>query len=392
MSRIMAIMANEASIDLQGTLRSQSVECTLAWLQPKLVDMGITRVADVTGLDHIGIFATSCIRPNSKHLALSQGKGCSLALAKVSAMMEACEGYHMENPPPAQRYGSYRQLSENEALIHPNELPRTQFAAKDLTDEPLAWLAAKNLYDGKTYYIPHVFSHLNMATYDPAFAYFKVSTNGIAAGNVFDEAVCHALYEVIERDSLTRWQHTTPLQKKGVQVNLATVDGHCQAILAQYAEAGVGVKVWEVTSSIRLPAYQCAIFDKESVRSLGVFTGSGAHINRDIALSRALTEAAQSRLTLISGNRDDLYPDFYQRHKGSAQQVDEETMVGVKDFADCCQPVCGDAFKHHIDYVMEELKGAGLTHVLLVDYSKPQIGVPVVQVFIPGMQFNTMRM
>src|SRR6185312_11999744 len=35
-------------------------------------------------------------------------------------------------------------------------------------------------------------------------------------------------------------------------------------------------------------------------------TGSGVHSSVGVALSRAVTEAAQSRLTAISGSRDDL--------------------------------------------------------------------------------------
>ena len=71
-------------------------EETLARLVPHLGRMGITRVANVTGLDRVGVPVVTAVRPNARSLAVSQGKGLTLAAAKVSAIMEAAELYHAE--------------------------------------------------------------------------------------------------------------------------------------------------------------------------------------------------------------------------------------------------------------------------------------------------------
>src|SRR5690242_848779 len=84
---------------LVGTHRVSSPEETLARVSPMLPHIGITRVAEVTWLDRIGIPVFQAIRPNSRNISVSQGKGVTRALAKVSGIMEAVELWHAENPP-----------------------------------------------------------------------------------------------------------------------------------------------------------------------------------------------------------------------------------------------------------------------------------------------------
>src|SRR5918998_1598968 len=75
-------------------LHSDRLHCaskTVAEMRSKLGRFGITRVAQVTALDRIGIPVWMAIRPNSRTLAVSQGKGLSDAAAQASAVMEAAE-------------------------------------------------------------------------------------------------------------------------------------------------------------------------------------------------------------------------------------------------------------------------------------------------------------
>ena len=77
--------------------RIRSAQATLAAIEPRKHLFGITRVADVTGLDRVGIPVAIAIRPSARSVAVSQGKGIDLASAKVSALMEAIEVWHAEN-------------------------------------------------------------------------------------------------------------------------------------------------------------------------------------------------------------------------------------------------------------------------------------------------------
>jgi YcaO-like protein with predicted kinase domain len=81
---------------MRGTHRLIPPAETLARLKPLLPQMGITRLANVTGLDTIGIPVVMSVRPCSRSLSVSQGKGLDLDSAKASAAMESIEGYHAE--------------------------------------------------------------------------------------------------------------------------------------------------------------------------------------------------------------------------------------------------------------------------------------------------------
>jgi ribosomal protein S12 methylthiotransferase accessory factor YcaO len=87
----------------RGTHRTVDPAVTLARVQPYLARMGITRIANVTGLDRIGVPVVMVCRPNSRSLAVAQGKGLTLDAAKASGVMEAIELYHAVNAsrPPA---------------------------------------------------------------------------------------------------------------------------------------------------------------------------------------------------------------------------------------------------------------------------------------------------
>src|SRR5215472_8222046 len=80
-----------------GTHRSVDPERTLERVRPFLPAMGITRIANITGLDRVGVHVVQAVRPNSRTLAVSQGKGADLAAAKASAVMESIEAYHSDH-------------------------------------------------------------------------------------------------------------------------------------------------------------------------------------------------------------------------------------------------------------------------------------------------------
>src|SRR5215216_7418008 len=79
-----------------GTQRAVRPNKTLRRIAPLLPKAGITRLADVTSLDWIGLPVYQAIRPNSRNISVSQGKGLTRAQAKVSALMESLESLHAE--------------------------------------------------------------------------------------------------------------------------------------------------------------------------------------------------------------------------------------------------------------------------------------------------------
>ncbi len=95
----------------------------LARIQPFFAQMGITRLANVTGLDTIGIPVVMACRPNSRSLAVTQGKGLDLEAAKVSAAMESIECHHAERILLPLKFASYRELVARHVVVAIEQLP-----------------------------------------------------------------------------------------------------------------------------------------------------------------------------------------------------------------------------------------------------------------------------
>src|SRR5215475_8652615 len=108
--------------DLGGTVRVREPEDTLAWVRPLLPALGITRVANVTGLDRIGIPVWLCVRPNSRCLSVSQGKGLTAELAQVAAVMESIEMYHAERVREPDLVATYRDARGYHDVLDPESL------------------------------------------------------------------------------------------------------------------------------------------------------------------------------------------------------------------------------------------------------------------------------
>lgn len=378
-------------LDLGGTIRSCSAEKTLLRVNPLLKSFGITRIANVTGLDCIGIPVAVCIRPNSKHISVSQGKGATLELAKASAVMESIESYHAENPPKPAFFGSFSELSKDYALINPNKFPSEFLSHDDIENYQLNWTEGKNLINEEKIYLPHILTCLDSSQPHPEYALLSVDSNGLASGNTHDEAVCHALYELIERDALYRWGKLSDEEKSKTQISLETINSEInQNFISRFIKAGIKVIVWDIASMFGIPAYRCAIVDSDVLRSLGVFYGSGAHLSKEIALSRALTEAAQSRLTLISGSRDDIFPDYYKKHH--SEETIFEVKDGTLDFKECVSPKLKNSFSENINEILNKIKSKGFNEIIVVDHTKEEYKIPVVQVFVIGFQNNGSRL
>ena len=71
---------------------------TIENVKGKLRRIGVTRIAEITHLDRLGIPIYSAIRPLAAEGAISiyAGKGATKHQAKASAMMEAFERYSAE--------------------------------------------------------------------------------------------------------------------------------------------------------------------------------------------------------------------------------------------------------------------------------------------------------
>jgi YcaO-like protein with predicted kinase domain len=369
-------------LDLGGTLRARDAASTLAWIRPLLPRFGITRVANITGLDRIGIPVWICIRPNGRSLSVSQGKGITSELAQVSAVMESIECHHSEHVRPPDLVASHRTVRRRHNVVAPRRLqPGIRWKAYD-DSRPIAWIRGTDLASGEDVLVPHVRVDLDWSRAHGDAGLFLVTSTGLASGNEREEALCHAIFEVIERDAEWRWdrlpaaaQHATELCAESVEEPML------RHLLDHFADAGLAVYMWDMTSDVCIPVYCCSVKETNPFGAIQTFGGSGCHLSKEIALSRALTEAAQSRLTFIAGSRDDLFPDVYEPAQDTSGAAASSPTL---DFRTRKSPHLCATFAEDLSTTLDLLHAAGFPRVIAVDHTKPEFGIPVVAVVVPG--------
>lgn len=289
-------------VRLPGTHRAVPPETTWERTEPWLGRYGITRVADVTRLDNIGIPVFLAVRPASETLAVSQGKGASPLLAKLSAVMESIELWHAERPDLPVFTGTPASLG----LPYPPAALNLRVTADWVHELELPWVTARSLMDSRPVPVPLDVVRLSYSgEHFWRSRLFDTSSTGLASGNTFAEACLHGLYEAIERDVLAaRPSHHDAGR---LRIDPETVrDGHLRSLMARLTEAGVEFHLSCLPNRFGVPTFAALVW---SPLFPLVCAGSGSHLDPVVALSRALTEAVQSRLTEISATRDDIPSD-----------------------------------------------------------------------------------
>jgi ribosomal protein S12 methylthiotransferase accessory factor len=349
--------------------------------------MGITRLGNITGLDRIGIPVVVAVRPNSRSVSVSQGKGLDVFQAMTSALMEAIEGFHAEEVGEGWR-ATYRELAHDRVVVDPATLSSTGRSFDP--DAPISWLEGFDLLQQEPCWLPTEIIHTDYTR--PLDGYFLAGSNGLASGNHLVEAISSAVCELIERDAIALWSASGIRLRARRALDIASVDDpDCRALLAKYAAAGINVRIWNVTTDVGIAAFLCDIRDPsaDEPRRLHHFHGAGCHPDRAVALARALSEAAQTRLTYITGVRDDLLPSEYE--EPATADIVEALLDALRQeavpeaFAEI-QSFTGDDLWQDIRWELERLRLAGITRVVAVDLTRREFEIPVVRVVIPGLE------
>ena len=280
------------------TQRASPLEETLARIEPLVPAAGITRVADITSLDRIGIPVFSCIRPTAMDGAITvyNGKGATVEESRISAIMEGIERYSSEMHDRRLPMATYQEMFARGRTIDPRDLIVPEGFDRD---RPMPWYEGFDIVNNEPVFVPaHAVFHPLPPNYRGPF---RTNTNGLASGNTFEEAVFHALSEVIERDA---WSLVEACRDTGPCVTGMT-DPTILEMQEKFAKAQVEVNVRDITSDIGIPT-MAAVADDVLLKDPMLLTiGIGTHTSARIAVMRALTEVAQSRLTQIHGARED---------------------------------------------------------------------------------------
>jgi ribosomal protein S12 methylthiotransferase accessory factor len=212
---------------------------------------------------------------------------------------------------------------------------------------------------------------------------FDADSNGCAAGNTLQEAIVQGFLELVERDAYAIWWYNR-LQRP--QVDLSQFDDtYVRDLQAQLAEAGRRLWVLDVTSDLGIPTFVAILHWKKDAQE-NIEFGSGAHFDARIALLRALTELNQFlSIGLMGGGT------------GEKSSLDGTTPFRLQDHpflsptsGPMVQPGFDPKFRcvdthEQVDACVGLANQVGFDFLVL-DQTRPDIGVPVVRVVVPGMR------
>ncbi|MER8917702.1 YcaO-like family protein [Mesorhizobium sp. M0761] len=340
---------------------------------------GITRVADISGLDDLALCVVSIVRPNSASLSVSSGKGLDIQSACVSGLMEALELYHAET------FAEWIPFAEIPDGVHVPPLAALPKASLRGT-QPSRWPRMSigwDIVSGKVTAVPFDLVHADFTTEASSQGDgFIVSSNGLGGGVCYSAAVIHGLCEVIEGDAIAIFQASRP--ERYSQILWDTVlDPGTRLLYQACSIAGIDAVAWDIRTELGVPTYYVRLVEsrKDPPTLIQSATdGSSSHLNAEVALRGALMEAIQTRLMLISGARDDIRPRSYVNGPGNSIQCREVVPFPAESAS---QQMTDD---EAVGRLVEQVVRAGFPQVVVVDLQSMAKELSFVRVVVPGLE------
>ena len=363
-----------------------SAEETFRRIEPHLAAHGITRLGRLTGLDKIGIPVWQAVSPNARSIVINQGKGIADIDAKVSAAMEALERTVAGAPHVSTVVSSRNSLLASGHQADP--LPSLIAVGQaDIDDhEEIAWTEGYDLIAERNVWVPFEAITLDRTG---GKSRFWQSSDGLASGNVLTEAILHGLLERIERDAEVLWMVSETKLRWNSCVDPASFgDPVLDGLIARIAAAGLTLQLFDDTSDIGIPVFYALLGPAEisrmqHVRYLDVTAGSGAHPSAVRAAVRAVTETAQSRLTFISGARDDIDTETFERQLPDSLRRCFNATPKPSNRRETALPRGTDALLH---LVIDRLKQAGINSAIALPLTDPSLPFAVAKLIVPQLE------
>src|SRR5260370_11682411 len=287
------------------SMRSLAPETTLLYAKQLAATAGISEVRDLTDLDILGVPVYVSVRPEARGEVFTFGKGLRRVDAEVGAYMEALEFFFAEPGIGriSTRWGSARDVAcqerADDAIL--DFVPLLQREV-DL-DGSLLLASVRSLERGDEYAIPAELIYYPAP--DCGQSLFGSSTNGLASGNSLLEASIQALLELIERDI---WSFEF-VRGASRLVEAAGFPDDVREVVDRAERNGLQLKVRTILNNYGMPFFAAFVFDLNNPSRKTFNGGWACDLDRDRALVRAVTEAAQSRVAFIHGGpRDTIEP------------------------------------------------------------------------------------
>ncbi|KAF3997025.1 YcaO-like family protein [Glaciimonas immobilis] len=393
-----------------------SDEFKAGYLISRLSSFGITRLADITGLDRLGIPTHSCVLPGrGDAISVYSGKGLSDSHSIISSIMECLERtgplWNMER---VAIKSETELVSEGVEFVSPSHFTEPPNNLYNQTI-PMAWILGTSLISERGVFVPAdlAFSGFR-AIQAPISPFSCVTSNGLAAAFSRKNAIEHALREVMERDVVSCIElssacfgagilediarlfeiNTDPIAKnflndpnKAVSVNIATLPKTPRDLIRKFEDIGMQFSVKALPNDFHIPVFgACAIEEMAPGNLLGG-AGYAMHLNPEFAIIGAILEVAQARATSLQGARE----DYHEKQTKSRLAVPpmSDWLLSPSDvpinFNDIAWKNARSGGESDLSVYIRAVKATELPEIIVVDFPIFE-GVSVVRVLIPGAE------
>jgi YcaO-like protein with predicted kinase domain len=286
-------------------LREATAQAVNAMTRKELLQQfGISRVSELTGLDNAWLPVFTCVRALSDTVSIHAGKGLDGASSRASAILEGIEFEVAEHPKGPWQIARSMDLPPDSFVPLDECFPVRSSVLSNRT--PMAWEEVVNVQNGVKKLIPSDLIWLNARIEDQPLMYVQMGSNGVASGGSMEDAILSGLYEVIERDAWTLNQYLLDGGFVLHRTPLVDLPPRIEGCIRKIEEANLKLHIFDITNDYKIPVFSAIILDL-SGNCAGTFGGYGCHLTAEVAVIRAITEAAQARCCYISGARDDLF-------------------------------------------------------------------------------------
>jgi ribosomal protein S12 methylthiotransferase accessory factor len=381
-----------------SSFRAERLEVTLSHARSIARDLGISRVTEITRLDWVGVPVFASIRPGAQpgSLCVNAGKGITVDEARVGAYMEAieyaCAEYNRASLPVSigTACDVYDGATRPDAIL--DFCPR--MGAEIELDGPIASVEAKDIRSNEAFLAPAELVFLPFPS-ELGDRYFGANSNGLCSGNSVLEATVHGLAEVIERD-ICSFQ---AIKDESLLVANRSLPSQIREIDSNLSSVGMNLCVRYLENIFDIPYFMAVVAESDSRDPIYISVGYGCHPCKEIALTRAVCEALQSRLSFIHGGRDDL-TDRYQRFERwsvkARTEYAKKLLAQVSRNGSCVHfgrirdrsEVAFD-LQSAFEILMDALDGNGFRRVLRVIYTPRKSPLQVVRIIVPGLESFT---
>lgn len=312
------------------------------------------------------------------------GKGHDISSSRRSCLYEAVERYCCTYGGPLTG-GQRATIAELPNKVHPADImlfsesqyeashqeqadPRYHIPAPPLKDLPQPWIEARSLLEGRTTFVPAASCYLDFPDRQLGLA----CSSGCASGASFEAAATAALLELIERDAAGIWWYNR-IQRPSIDLKSQS----CSADIVKFFEKrGRLCWMFDITTDINLPVYAALSMNIRDEPKVAI--GFGADLVPDRASAKAILEMAQCWIGIES---------LFEKSRFSCEIWDLRSVDLVRDFQFLLPSRASEPSRTPItmDQLISDLRAQGL-EAWLVDMKNPEISIPVVRAFVPGLR------